>query len=213
MDIYSLFVLPLSVQAHDELIHIQEISQQVTLLLHEHDIRIFQWGNANYTASKLYNFMSGAFPIDPAIQEIWKSKCLPKLRVFSWLLLMDRLNTKELMQRKNWQNDGGTHCVLCDNQQEETRDHLFFYCSFAKSCWDLISIQWANNLDISARFSRAKQHFRGPCFMEIVACAAWNIWKERNDLIFRDQRPSLGRWRVRFQSDISLHQLDRKSVV
>ena len=212
-DIYSLFALPLSVQADAELVQLQELNQQVTLLPQGPDVRIFQWGNANYTASKLYNFMFGAFPIDPAIQEIWKSKCLPKLRVFSWLLLMDRLNTKELMQRKHWQIDSGTHCMLCNSHQEESRDHLFFSCSFAKSCWDMISIRWENNLNISARFSTAKRQFRGPCFMEIVACAAWNVWKERNDFIFRNQRPSLARWRVRFQSDISLHQFRVKETL
>jgi hypothetical protein len=41
--------------------------------------------------------------------------------------------------------------------------------------------------------------------MEIFVCSAWNIWKERNDFIFKQQVPSLARWRVRFQSDLLLH--------
>jgi hypothetical protein len=42
--------------------------------------------------------------------------------------------------------------------------------------------------------------------MEIVSGAAWNIWKERNDFIFKNQNPTLGRWKVIFQSDLLIHQ-------
>jgi hypothetical protein len=42
--------------------------------------------------------------------------------------------------------------------------------------------------------------------MEIVICSAWNLWKERNDYIFESKVPSVARWRVRFKTDLSLHQ-------
>jgi hypothetical protein len=106
---------------------------------------------------------------------------------------MDRLNTKELIQRKNWQIDGGPHCVLCDRHELETRDHLFFFsCPFAQACWEKVNIQWDTTLQISARFISAQQGFNGPCFMEIVVCTAWNIWKERNDYIFNQKKSFTG---------------------
>jgi hypothetical protein len=50
---------------------------------------------------------------------IWKSKTLPELRVFPCLLFMNRLNTNDIMARRNWQVEWGLICGL-------TRDHLFF---------------------------------------------------------------------------------------
>jgi hypothetical protein len=45
----------------------------------------------------------------------------------------------------------------------------------------------------------ANQMFVGPCCMEVVACAAWNIWSVQKDLIFQEQAPSFGQWRASFQ--------------
>ena len=117
------------------------------------------------------------------------------------------------MQRKNWNVEGGPDCVLCDADVLETRDHLFFDCPFAKSCWEKIGIMWDLSLHVSSRFLVAKQNFTGPCFLEVATCAAWNMWKERNDLIFKGQRPSLACWRVRFQSDLMLHQYRVKTTL
>jgi hypothetical protein len=88
----------------------------------------------------------------------------------------------------------------------ETREHLFFECQFAILCWEVIGIHWDISQPISRRILLAKQNFMGPCFMEVVACAAWNVWKIRNNLIFQNQAASFGRWRVCFQSDLMLHQ-------
>jgi hypothetical protein len=54
-------------------------------------------------------------------------------------------------------------------------------------------------------------HFTGPCFLEAFVCAAWSIWKERNDHIFRGIVPSFPRWKVRFQTDLKLHRYRVKS--
>jgi hypothetical protein len=51
------------------------------------DTRSFIWGNATYTSAIFYQFMFSAIPPDMALRAIWKSKYLPKLKVFVWLLL------------------------------------------------------------------------------------------------------------------------------
>jgi hypothetical protein len=205
-DLFSLFALPLSVQSFEEFRKMQTLRPEPLTNQRVPDVRVFPWGNTAYTSAKFYKFIFAAVPEDPVLKMIWNSKCLPKLRVFAWLLIMDRLNTKDLMERKNWQVDGGTACVLCNSHVLETREHLFFECSFATSCWNMLNIQWLSGADFSAQCMAAKNRFTGPCFMEILVCAAWNIWKERNDKIFRQQNPSLARWWVRFKSDLSLHQ-------
>jgi hypothetical protein len=201
-----LFALPLSTQAFEEYSNIQTIIQEVRLDASCSDSRIFCWGSSQYTSSKYYKFIFAAIPTDKILSSLWKSKCLPKLRVFAWLLIKDRLNTKELMQRKSWQIDGGPSCVLCNNQVIETRDHLFFDCPYARSCWHKLHITWDTSSSIEDRIIKACNDFTGTCFMEIFVCAAWNIWKDRNDIIFRNQSASLARWRIRFLSDLELHK-------
>lgn len=43
-----------------------------------------------------------------------------------------------------------------------------------------------------------------PMFMEIFAVAAWGIWKERNDKLFRGIAPSTESWLARFKKDFGL---------
>ena len=126
-------------------------------------------------------------------------------------MFYDRLNTKDLMSRKHWQVDGGTTCSLCSLGIHETRDHMFIDCQFATDCWERIHIHWLNSPSYLDRVRQAKDSFSGPLFLEILACAAWNIWKIRNEFIFQDQQPSMGRWRVKFKADLQLHQYRVKS--
>ena len=185
------------------------------------DSHSFVWGNGEYTSAKYYKFIFAGVPQNTTLQSIWKSKALPKLKVFDWLLLLDRLNTKDLMLRKCWHLEDGSDCVLCDQTTLETRDHLFFDCTFARRCWEAIGLSWNTNIAIFPRMEHARHLFDGPCFLEVFSCVTWNIWKVRNDLIFREIQPSFGRWKTTFQGDLILHQYrvresmvtDRKSVV
>jgi hypothetical protein len=102
----SCFVLPLSVEAYEEM---QQVSE---LLAHTHvdqariDQRKFVWGE-KFTPSKFYKFLFECIPQDRALNAIWESRALPKLKVFLWLLLIDHLNTYDIMNRKNWNIDSG----------------------------------------------------------------------------------------------------------
>jgi hypothetical protein len=203
-NLISCFVLPLSVEAYDKF-------QQVSQLIADHltdssaqDQRVFVWGSSKYAASKFYNLMFAQLPKDPALNAIWKSRSMPKLKVFAWLLMLDHLNTRELMIRKNWHLDSGPECVLRDEILIESRDHLYFDCSLAQQCWEDIGIQWDTSLQFTDRFIQSRRNYVGPCFLEVMVCVAWNIWEERNDYIFQGEQPSIGRWRVRFQNDLRI---------
>jgi hypothetical protein len=95
---------------------------------------------------------------------------------------------------------------MCNIQALETSLHLLFECPLAVNYWQKIQITWDTSVAVQDIILLAHNQFTGPCFMEILACATWNIWKERNDFIFRSQDPSFPRWRVRFSSDLNLHK-------
>ena len=100
-DMNSVYALPLSAQAFEEHAQIgtllEAVSDDPTAL----DMRKFAWNSTTYTSAKYYKFLFAQAPRDKAIDLIWASKCLPKLRIFLWLLHHDRLNTKDLMLRKH----------------------------------------------------------------------------------------------------------------
>jgi hypothetical protein len=203
-DITSKFYLPLSIEAFQELQVVQQMASDIPLVPANHDQRSFVWGR-KYTSARYYHFLFERVPKYEIMVAIWSSKTLPKIKVFLWLLMLDRLNTRDIMSRKNWSVDSGTDCSLCPTPSLETRSHLFFECDFAKNCWDEINIQWPINKTLAEGFWEVKNNFQGPCFVEIFACAVWNIWKARNEFIFQDIPFSLGRWKVGFQSDLWLH--------
>jgi hypothetical protein len=66
--------------------------------------------------------------------------------------------------------------------------------------------------DLGIDFPATKSAFTGPYFFEITACATWNIWKVRNDLIFNNTPANFGRWKVCFQSDLLLYRFRVKAT-
>ena len=128
---------------------------------------------------------------------------MSKHKVFAWLILNDRLNTKDMMIRRHWTIAGSNDCVLCHAHTIEDMLHLFFNCLFSSKIWSYLQINW-DGTSVGQCLNRAKRDFTGPCFMEIVILACWNIWKQHNGWIFKNVRPSFRAWKALFVLDISL---------
>ena len=135
---------------------------------------------------------------------IWKSKCTPKLKFFCWLVLADRLNTRNMLRRRQFNINTGFNCLLCQNPPEETVEHLLFQCDFSAQCWNFLGLDWiaqGSHLDI---ISNGRNSWNKPMFMEIFAVAAWHIWKQRNNLYFNGVPPCVQDWKTKFQADFLL---------
>jgi hypothetical protein len=117
----NFFHLPLSVQALQEYQELQQIIQQIQITPESKDTWHYIWANDKYTSSKFYHFpYKDVHPPRPFVW-IWDSKCCNKIKVFMWLLLMDRLNVRNILRRKKCRlDDGNYHCVLCTDNREET---------------------------------------------------------------------------------------------
>jgi hypothetical protein len=48
---------------------------------------------------------------------------MPQLKFFAWLLLVDHLNTRDILRRRHLNVQSGINCVLCTSGAVETRDH------------------------------------------------------------------------------------------
>jgi hypothetical protein len=91
------------------------------------------WGSKKYLPVKAYMHLIGYDTVHPTLKWIWKTKYQTNHKVFFWLLLQDRLNTRGMLRRKNMYLDSYV-CEMCIRQREESLWHLFFICLFANNC-------------------------------------------------------------------------------
>ncbi|XP_038996241.1 uncharacterized protein LOC120120779 [Hibiscus syriacus] len=68
---------------------------------------------------------------------IWFPAHIPKFSLFSWMVILDRLPTKDRLARFGLIVDHA--CGLCGTGLE-SRDHLFVDCSYAKDVWNSILV-------------------------------------------------------------------------
>ena len=198
-DIQANFQLPLSQVAMEEFHSFNDYIHSQMQNLQGNDVWTYSWGNAIYSSQKLYKkAFTSITPPDP-FRWIWRTKLSKKIKVFIWLLLRDRINSRNLLKRKHFIDENEeANCVMCHPAPEETTYHLVFQCPFSELCWDFLHIGWDHTLDFFQTMIKAQQDFGQPFFMEVFSIAAWEIWKQRNGYIFRNKIPSFQAWKTCF---------------
>ena len=176
------------------------------------DIWFWNGTAKGYSPKLFYSHTFASESFNPLTAWIWKSSCTMKIKVFAWMLIMDRLNTKDMVDRRHWHLEDGVSCVLCPLQTRETRDHLFFNCNFSVRIWNYLQIDWSSGDSMAHLVLNASRSFRKPFFTEVVFIACWNIWIIRNAKVFRHERARFNKWRSAFVHDISLMQYRVKAA-
>jgi hypothetical protein len=120
---------------------------------------------------------------DPDVAPIWTSRVPRKVKVFGWLLHLNRLNTRANLLHKNIIDSA--ICPRCQAQVED-RAHLFFDCPFSDTVWRQLRIApttshfpgfW--NTSLPTQLSRS-------VWSSIALTILWKIWDTRNAQVFRD---------------------------
>jgi hypothetical protein len=149
--------------------------------------------------------LSGQMPTHPVFKWLWKSKCQPKHMVFFWLVLQDKLNTRDRLRRRHMELESYT-CKNCILQRSETVYHLFLRCSFATRCWATIGVVPPRVLCPQRAIKHLTKHLINTCSMGIIILSAWSIWKCRNGWIFENEPPTLERYRSLLAQELRLLQ-------
>ena len=123
--------------------------------------------------------------------------------IFFWLLLLDRLNTRNLLGRKRFELPSYS-CVTINCPEEETLVHLFLSCPFVEACWDYICPQRTRNLAVWEALSDIREKIQQPFAMDIIILAAWSIWIVRNNKLFRNERPRFASWKAIYFQELRL---------
>ena len=73
------------------------------------------------------------------VSKIWKLKVPPKVKTYMWLVIKERLQTRNIMRRKGM--DVSPVCVLCSSDDESVA-HLYLQCSFVRELADYKLKEW-----------------------------------------------------------------------
>jgi hypothetical protein len=163
-NILDVFQLPLSPEAFHQYQEVQGIIQNLNMIQDETDVWSYKWGDT-YSSRKYYKFIHRLFDPPTPFSCIWKSKLWPKLKVFAWLLLSDRLNARNMLKRRHLNIGNNFSCALYTSGDEETLEHLFFYCHFSTSCWSRLNITWNGGIDKFDMICQVNSSFRESLFL------------------------------------------------
>lgn len=125
------------------------------------------WNGSLFTSKRAYCHFIGTCWSHPVFNWIWKSSCQHNHKVLFWLLSKDRLSTRNIMKRKNFQLPS-FNCVLCNNNLEETFDHLFIHCDLVRLCWGLLGLMINSSHSSFQNFENFRRQLNVPFFMEII---------------------------------------------
>lgn len=144
---------------------------------------------SNYSTRKMYDRLCNTEPSVTWHKEVWFSGGIPKHKVRTWLMVLNRSPTRDRILRWGLQTDD--HCLLC-NSCPETRSHLFFDCGYSWDVWIEIARRcgfsptrdWEGTL-------RDLQAYRGNKHSRKLLLLAWQgtiyfIWSERNNRLHRN---------------------------
>ncbi|KAJ0434468.1 putative reverse transcriptase zinc-binding domain-containing protein [Helianthus annuus] len=131
---------------------------------------------------------------------IWFSQCIPRHSFHMWLVVRNKLKTQDRLM--TWEAGSATNlrlmcCPLC-RYDRDSRDHLFFQCSFASQVWnnvktmvtlENVSDSWAS---ICAWMERTASSKTTNVIVGkiLIAATTYFIWQERSARLFSHNHKS-----------------------
>lgn len=107
-----------------------------------------------------------------------------------WLAATDRLPTAA--QMATWNGNSAGTCMLCLSHLE-SRDHLFFECSYAAEVWEatakvLFHTHYSTNWSMLLAFISLphKDHIDAFLLRYVFQTVVYTIWRERNGRLHGD---------------------------
>ena len=154
-------------------------------------IDVFRW-NLNksgiFSVQSFYAALITSSQIS-VMNHFWKIKIPLKVKIFLWYLEKGVVLTKDNLFKRNWR--GSNKCCFCIN--EETIQHLFIECPFARLAW--WAVQCAFNLSPPLSIENLFGNWLNgiPKLLKsqlLVGASAlcWSIWLCRNDAVFNKNR-------------------------
>ena len=131
----------------------------------------------------------------PHHSRLWKIRAPPKVKVFLWTLLQNKLLTRDTILRRGC--NGTTGRVMCqDSVIRETTVHFFWNCTYTKEFWN----RYITGINVGVTISGARSHIhlwkKQLRALEATQIKTWEIawsagqraiWRERNNKTFNER--------------------------
>ena len=119
----------------------------------------------------------------PWHKAVWFKDHVPKHAFICWVVTHNRLHTRDRL--RSWGLSIPSVCVLC-NDQDESRDHLFFHCRFSSEIWGFFTR--ASRLSPPSQFvqvllwllTATRDRNLSLIIKLIYQASVYFIWRERN---------------------------------
>lgn len=99
------------------------------------DIPVWSIGDKSYktyNSKDMWNSLRVIKPQVPWFSSVWHKAAIPKHSICYWLFILNRSPTLDRLS--SWGLDVESTCLLCGTCIE-SRDHLFFECSYSSFIW------------------------------------------------------------------------------
>eukprot|EP00253_Pinus_taeda_P017157 PITA_17157 len=177
----------------------RELDQRKILVSRGHDQ--LRWDNNNegtfhLKEVKLILFGLDSHASDRVWQSLWMHQGCMKIRLFMWLVQHRKILTWDNIQKRGIL--GTSRCQLCE-AEEETMEHLLSNCIFTSRLWDsFATIFQQSDRDKGIIINTLNNWRRNLSDYEVLGSAwaltpsfiIWNVWKERNNRIFKNEKKS-----------------------
>ena len=148
-------------------------------------VEVWKYPGSKYSAATVWKEIRQKQDKVSWARFLWSTMAIPKHTFISWMAILNRLPTMDRLN--SWgMNVRGTccHCQV----EEETRDHLFFGCTYARDIWQKILQLCGLHRDVGSweeELTWAVQRIKGKALISIILRIAWKafiyfVWKERN---------------------------------
>ncbi|KAG7556378.1 Endonuclease/exonuclease/phosphatase superfamily [Arabidopsis suecica] len=123
-------------------------------------------------------------PVCDWYKGVWFPNSTPKYSFITWIAFRDRLATGDRLVKWNAAANGG--CVFCD-EDIETRNHLFFSCSYSAQVWSALAsgllghrftTSWEALVPLLTSLSTPKLHLF--VLRYAFQSSIYSLWTERN---------------------------------
>jgi len=178
---------------------IRKISYQIKQLPNASDSWRWLLGTVQgYSVKKAYHHITNNdVQVDRSrVDNVWHRHIPAKVSLFVWRLLRNRIPTRGNLLRRNIIQENNSNCVHgCEII--ESAEHFFLACGNSVILWSLVSawlgLSLVHHIDL-------RQHFHQFCLMAglprstqsfftgIWFATVWEIWKDRNNHIFQNEK-------------------------
>jgi hypothetical protein len=130
--------------------------------------------------------------LEAAFKRIWNSLVPTKVSGLVWMVLHDRIPSRQNLVRRQIIAITGDHrCVFCGESMESV-SHLFLYCRIITGVWNRIFVWLGLNFMLPHSLSSLLNSFAAVTGfkkvrqgVEMIWCSViWTVWNHRNRRIF-----------------------------